>query len=57
MNETPKTVAGFISKIWPDEGLSFLAGPVLAGVTDDPPRALLDIFDLMVASLGKRKTA
>ena len=48
--ETPTTVAGFIALIWPDEGLSFVSGPVLAGITDDPAQALSEIFDRMVAS-------
>jgi len=48
--ETPETVAGFIALIWPDEGLSFISGPVLAGITDDPAEALSEIFDRMVAS-------
>ena len=46
----PETVAGFIAQIWPDEGLSFISGPVLAGITDDPTQALSEIFDRMVAS-------
>ena len=50
LTEAPQTVARFIARIWPDQGLSFLAGPVLAGVTDDPEDAIIDIFDRMVAS-------
>lgn len=48
--ETPETVAGLIKLIWPDEGLSFVSGPVLAGITDDPARALNEVFDRMVVS-------
>jgi hypothetical protein len=47
---TPDTVAGFIALIWPDEGLSFVSGSVLAGITDDPAQALSETFDRMVAS-------
>lgn len=50
LTQPPETVAGFIALIWPDEGLSFVSGPVLAGITDDPARALGEIFDRMVAS-------
>jgi len=50
LTETPTTVAGFVALIWPDEGLSFVSGPVLAGVTDDPAQTLREIFDRMVAS-------
>jgi hypothetical protein len=57
LTEQPETVAGFIAQIWPDEGLSFISGPVLAGITDDPAQALSEIFDRMVASqyAGHRK--
>lgn len=48
--ETPETVAGFIALIWPDEVLSFVSGPVLAGISDDPAQSLSEIFDRMVAS-------
>lgn len=52
--EPPDDVAQLVRMIWPDEGLSFQLGPVLAGVTDDPKSALEEIFDTMVSSLYPR---
>lgn len=35
---------------WPDQGLAYLAGPVLFGITDDFERELRDLFDRFVLS-------
>ncbi len=43
-------VGGIVSEIIPDEGMSFQAGPILAGITDDPVVALDEIFQRMVLS-------
>jgi hypothetical protein len=37
------------ARIWTDGDLSFQAGPPLAGITEDPREALLEIFERMVA--------
>jgi hypothetical protein len=49
-SELTDDIGSIARSIWPDKGLSFQIGPVLAGVTDDPKRSLTEIFDRMVAS-------
>lgn len=49
-SELTNDIGIIASSVWPDKGLSFQIGPVLAGVTDDPKRSLIEIFDRMVTS-------
>src|SRR5713226_287713 len=48
--ELPADVAGLGALVWPDVGLSFRLGPVLAGLTNDPEEALSSLFTRMVTS-------
>jgi hypothetical protein len=54
-SEFPKDIRSIVSHIWPDQGLSFQIGPILAGITPDPNTALQEIFDRMVASQYERQ--
>jgi Protein of unknown function (DUF3037) len=48
--ELPPDVGSLTGQIWPDAGLSFRFGPVLAGVTKDLEEALSSLFTRMVTS-------
>ncbi len=48
--DTPNDLPGIISRIWPDQGLSFQTGPIWSGITSDPHLALNEIFERMVVS-------
>ncbi|MFN3652567.1 MAG: DUF3037 domain-containing protein [Armatimonadota bacterium] len=48
--DQPRDAAGVAALVWPDQGLSYRYGPVLAGVTDDLERTLTDLFVRLVTS-------
>jgi Protein of unknown function (DUF3037) len=54
MWDLPADVGGVVAAIWPDTGLSFQAGPVLAGLARNLDETLAAIFERMVSSQGER---
>jgi hypothetical protein len=56
--QTPPTDAGaVVTSIWPDVDLSFRAGLVLAGLTNDLDGTLERLFERMVTSQQKQRQA
>lgn len=54
MFDMPDDVGQLVSKVWPDQDLSFRFGSTLAGVADEVDTALDEIFQRMVLSQYER---
>jgi hypothetical protein len=48
-------VGALLSTIWPDQGLSYYAGPVMSGLTADQDQELASLFDRFVLSQYDRR--
>ena len=48
--DIPKDLGTVLSMLWPDPGLSYGCGPVLAGISEEMNEAIVGIFDRMVTS-------
>ncbi len=48
--DLPADAGAMVSRLWPDQGLSYQTGPLMAGITDDPVAALDALFQRLVLS-------